>query len=268
MTTRPLVRAARLPDKVVFITGGGAGIGEACAHLFSSEGARVAVADLRPDAAHEVAHAVRSSGGEALGLHCDVTDEASVRAALAATVERFGHLDALVNNAGGSEPSDAPITEVDMAVWKRTLDLNVTGTLLCCRHAVPLMVQAGGGAIVNMCSGAALRGSSRSHLYTAAKGSIVSFTRVLAGTYARNGIRVNALCSGRINTERVRRNYGIPGQPGAGPDPMQVDEQIKTYPFWFGEPSDMAAIALFLVSNESRMITGAAIPADGGRSAY
>lgn len=268
MNATRTTRAGRLQDKVVFISGAGAGIGAAAASMFSDEGARVVVADIRPDAARTVAQAISARGGEALAWQCDVADEASVQAAFDATADRFGRLDALLNNAGGSEPADAPITDVDMVVWKRTLDLNVTGTMLCCRHAIPLMVRAGGGAIVNMCSGAALRGSSKSHLYTAAKGAIVSFTRVLAGTYAKDGIRANALCSGRINTERIRRTYGIPGRPGSSADPMQVDEQVKAYPFWFGEPTDMAGIALFLVSNESRMITGAAIPADGGRSAY
>lgn len=261
-------RPGRLQDKVVFISGGGTGIGEAAALMFAEEGARIVVADIRLEAAQAVAQSIAAIGGEALAWLCDVTDEASVRQAFDAAIDRFGSLNALLNNAGGSEPADAPIADVDMAVWERTLNLNVTGTLNCCRHAIPHLVRAGGGAIVNMCSGAALRGSSKSHLYTAAKGAIVSFTRVLAGTYAKDGIRANALCSGRINTERIRQTYGIPGQPGNSADPMQVDEQVKTYPFWFGEPRDMAGIALFLASDESRMITGAAIPADGGRSAY
>ena len=97
---------------------------------------------------------------------------------------------------------------------------------------------------------------------------MVSLTRTMAGTYAKHNVRVNAICSGRVNTERIRRTYGIPGKPGRSEDALGVDEQVKTYPFWFGEPEDIANIALFLASDESRMITGAAIPADGGRSAY
>ena len=106
------------------------------------------------------------------------------------------------------------------------------------------------------------------HIYTAAKGAIVSLTRSLAGTFARDNVRVNCICAGRINTERIRASYGMPGKPGAAPDRQDATGQVKTYPFWVGEPEDIAAVALFLAADESRMITGAAIPADGGRSAY
>jgi NAD(P)-dependent dehydrogenase (short-subunit alcohol dehydrogenase family) len=223
---------------------------------------------VRGDAAASVAAAVGNAGGRALGLQADVTDENSVREAVASAVAHFGALHVLFNCAGGSLPQDAPVHEVDLAVWDRTMTLDVRGTLLTCRHAIPHLIAAGGGTIVNMSSGAALRGSGKAHIYSAAKGALVSLTRVMAGTYAKHRIRVNAICAGRINTERIRRSYGIPGQPGSAADAMQVDEQIKVYPFWFGEPEDIAAIALFLASDESRMITGAAIPADGGRSAY
>jgi NAD(P)-dependent dehydrogenase (short-subunit alcohol dehydrogenase family) len=261
-------RSGRLQGKVAFISGGGGGIGEAAARMFAREGAAVAIADIRQGAADAVARAVKEAGGKAFACAMDATSDESVQAAFAAAHRHFGRLDVLFNCIGGSIPADAPVTEVDLSVWAHTMDLDVKGTILCCRHAIPLLMEAGGGAIVNMSSGAALRGSSRSHIYTAAKGAVVSLTRALAGTYARNLIRVNAICSGRVNTERVRRTYGIPGQPGDSVDPMRVDEQVKTYPFWFGEPDDMAAIALFLASDESRMITGASIPADGGRSAY
>jgi len=258
----------RLRGRSALITGGGGGIGRAAAELFARHGAVVTVAELRPDLGQATVDAVQAAGGRAIFVPTDVTEEDSVRAAVAAAEAEFGKLDLLYNCAGGSVPQDADVTEVDMAVWARTMDLDLKGTFLACRHALPRIVAAGGGSVVNMSSGAGLRGSSSSHIYTAAKGAIVSLTRALAGAYARHNIRVNAICSGRVNTERVRTSYGIPGQPGSAHDPMQVDEQVKTYPFWFGEPIDMANIALFLASDESRMITGAAIPADGGRSAY
>ncbi len=258
----------RLQGKAAFVSGGGGGIGAAAAQLFAREGARVTIADLDKEAAQTVAGAITDQGGQAFACEMDATSEPSVKASFAAAREQFGRIDVLFNCAGGSVPADAPVTEVDLDVWTHTMELDVMGTILCCRYAIPHLIEAGGGSIVNMSSGAALRGSSRSHIYTAAKGAVVSLTRALAGTYAKHRIRVNAICSGRVNTERIRRTYGIPGQPGQSADPMQVDEQIKTYPFWFGEPEDMAAIALFLASEESRMITGAAIPADGGRSAY
>jgi NAD(P)-dependent dehydrogenase (short-subunit alcohol dehydrogenase family) len=269
MTNDKRLGGGRLEGKVVMIAGGGTGIGEAAALMFAREGARVVIGDIRADAAAVVAASVTAAGGEALGCTMNVRDEASVEAAFGELRARFGRLDILFNCAGGSIPTDAPITDVDMDVWSKTMELDAKGTMLTCRHAIRLMLESGaGGSVVNMSSGAALRGSGKAHIYAAAKGAIVSFTRVLAGTYAKDGVRANAICAGRINTQRIRDTYGIPGQPGKSQDAMQVDEQIKTYPFWFGEPEDIAAIALVLASDESRMITGAAIPADGGRSAY
>lgn len=255
----------RLHGKVALIVGGGTGIGEATARMFAREGARVMIGDVRPEAAAAVARAI---GGEAASLAMDVTSDPSVAAAVAATVERFGALHVLFDCAGGSLPEDSPVTDVDLSIWAKTMTLDGFGTLLCCRHAIPAIIAAGGGSVVLMSSGAALRGSGKAHVYAAAKGAVVSLTRSMAGAYARDNVRVNTICSGRVNTERVRRTYGIPGQPGASADAMRVDEQVKTYPFWFGEPGDIAHVALFLASDESRMITGAAIPADGGRSAY
>ena len=258
----------RLEGKVAFLVGAGAGIARACALLFSREGARIIVADINAVTGKAAADAVVAQGGEALFVKMDVTDEASVAAAVSAAVARFGRVDTLFNSAGGSLPEDSPITEVDMAVWDRTMVLDLKGTMLACRHVVPQIIAAGGGAVVNMSSGAALRGANPAHIYTAAKGAIISLTRTMAGSFAKDKVRVNCICAGRINTERVRATYGMPGKPGSAPDRQNVTEQLKTYPFWMGEPEDIAAIALFLAADESRMITGAAIPADGGRSAY
>lgn len=258
----------RLHGKVAFIAGGGTGIGEATARMFAREGAAVAIADIRLAGAQKLVADIVAAGGQAVALETDVTAEESVSNAAAKAALHFGAIHILFNCAGGSLPADAPVTEVDLGVWERTMTLDVKGTILTCRFVIPHIVAAGGGSVVNMSSGAALRGSGKAHVYAAAKGAVISLTRALAGTYARNHVRANAICSGRINTERVRQTYGVPGKPGASKDAMQVDELIKTYPFWFGEPDDIAHIALFLASDESRMITGAAIPADGGRSAY
>ncbi len=265
MTTPPM---KRMEGRVAFITGGGAGIGAESALQFSREGAKIIIADLDERTGQAAADAVVAKGGEAIFVRTDVTNEDSVRAAAEAGVAKFGGIDALLCSAGGSLPADSPITEVDMAVWDRTMVLDVKGTMLACRHVIPKIIAAGGGSVVNMSSGAGLRGSNPAHIYTAAKGAIISLTRTLSGTYALKNVRVNCICAGRINTERVLRTYGMPGKPGSAPDRQNVTEQLKTYPFWMGEPGDIAAIALFLASNESRMITGAAIAADGGRSAY
>jgi NAD(P)-dependent dehydrogenase (short-subunit alcohol dehydrogenase family) len=268
LSTPTSLPAGRLQGKVAFISGGGSGIGEATARMFAREGAAIAIADIRVSNARKVAEDIVASGGQAVAFETDITSEQSASAAVTAAARHFGAIHVLFNCAGGSLPADAPVTEVDLGVWEKTMTLDVRGTILACRFAIPHLVAAGGGAVVNMSSGAALRGSGKAHIYAAAKGAIVSLTRALAGTYARNNVRANAICAGRINTERIRQTYGIPGKPGSSKDAMQVDELIKTYPYWFGEPEDIAHIALFLACDESRMITCAAIPADGGRSAY
>ncbi len=253
---------------MVLISGGAGGIGRASALAFCRAGAPVALADIDEAAGRQALAELQAAGFKALFVPTDVTDEAAVQQAVAATVQRFGKLDGLFNCAGGSIPQDAPVHEVPWSVWEHTVNLDLKGTVLMCRHAIPALIAAGGGTVVNMSSGAALRGSSRSHIYSATKGAVVSLTRVLAGTYARHNIRVNAICSGRVNTERVRNSYGVPGHAGQFDDPMNGNLQVQQYPFWLGEPEDIAAIALFLLSHESRMITGAALAADGGRSAY
>ena len=258
----------RLSGRVALITGGGDGIGRAAALAFSREGAKVAIAEINAPRGREVAELVGAQGGEALLVETDVTSEDSVRAAVEAAVARFGKLDTLFNCAGGSVPGDKPVTELDFSVFEHTIGLDLKGTMLVCKHAVPRIAAAGGGAVINMSSGAALRGANPAQVYTAAKGAIVSLTRSMAGTYAKDNVRVNCICAGRINTARVRRTYGLPGRAGGAADPQDASGQVKMYPFWVGEPEDIANIALFLASDESRMITGAAIAADGGRSAY
>jgi NAD(P)-dependent dehydrogenase (short-subunit alcohol dehydrogenase family) len=258
----------RLEGKVALITGAGSGIAKAASRLFAGEGARVVIAEIDRDKGVATERMVHEAGGEALFVHTDVTNEDSARGAVAATVERFGKLDVLYNCAGGSNAEDDFVTKVDLTEWQRTMSLNLLGPILMCRHGIPRMVAAGGGAVVNMSSGAALRGASPAHIYTAAKGGIVSLTRALAGAYVKHNIRVNAICAGRILTERITGRYGTPQNAGPVVDLQDAAGRVKEYPFWVGSPEDIARIALFLACDESRMITGAAIPADGGRSAY
>ncbi len=134
--------------------------------------------------------------------------------------------------------------------------------------ATPEIIRAGGGSVVNMSSGAALRGASPAHVYTAAKGAILSLTRAMAGAYVHQGVRVNAICAGRTLSQRILATVGTPENPGPVADRQDPAGRQKEYPFWVGQPEDIANIALFLASEESRMITGASIPAEGGRSAY
>jgi NAD(P)-dependent dehydrogenase (short-subunit alcohol dehydrogenase family) len=258
----------RLDGKVALITGAGAGIAKAAAHIFAEEGARIVIAEIDRDRGLATERMLKEAAREALFVETDVTNEASAKRAVEATIERFGRLDVLYNCAGGSTAEDSLVTDVDMSEWGRTMSLNLLGPILMCRHGIPRIAQAGGGTVVNMSSGAALRGASPSHVYTAAKGGVVSLTRALAGAYAKQNVRVNAICAGRILTERITSRYGTPEQQGPVEDRQDAAGRVREYPFWVGSPEDIARIALFLASDESRMITGAAIPADGGRSAY
>jgi NAD(P)-dependent dehydrogenase (short-subunit alcohol dehydrogenase family) len=262
------MKTGRLAGKVAFISGAGSGIARAAAKSFAAEGAKILIAEIAPELGRATEKMIRDAGGDAVFAHTDVTREETVQAAVALAIERFGKLDVLFNVAGGSVPEDSLITDVDLGVWNRTMSVDVLGTMLCCRHVIPEMIKAGGGAVVNMSSGAALRGASPSHIYTAAKGAILSLTRALAGAYVHQNVRANAICAGRIQTERIARRYGTPDTPGAVVDLQDAAGRVKDYPLWVGQPEDIAAIALFLASDESRMITGATIPADGGRSAY
>src|SRR4029077_11828609 len=132
-----------------------------------------------------------------------------------------------------------PLGTVDVAaVWARTMQLDLLGTMLTCHHAIPAIMRAGGGAVVNMSSGAALRGASPAHVYSAAKGGILSLTRALAGTYAKDNVRVNAICAGRILTERIIARFGTPDAPTPAED-QEADRRVKDYPFWVGSPQDI-----------------------------
>jgi NAD(P)-dependent dehydrogenase (short-subunit alcohol dehydrogenase family) len=264
--TKEARKVARLQDKVALITGGGGGIGAACAALFAGEGAKVAIVDIDADAGRSVEAAIRDAGGDAIFVQANVSAEEDVRNAVTAILNSYGRLHVLCNVAGGSAADDAPVHEVDLSLWDRTLSVDLLGTFLFCRHAVPPMIDGGGGSIVNTSSWAALRGF-RKHVYVSAKGGLLSLTRALAAEYASAGIRANVICPGGVRSERNRRRYEEGGASDTPAARARAD-LIRRYPFGYGDPIDIANIALFLASAESRMITGAVIPADGGRSAY
>ena len=173
----------RLEGKVAVITGAGSGIGRAAALMFAAEGARVAVLDRARQLGEAAVAEVTAAGGEARAIHSDVTDEASVQAAMAATVTAFGQIDVLFNCAGGSSQRDRPVHEVDLALWKSTMDLDLSGTFLCCRHAIPHMLEKQRGSVINVGTWGALRGALPKHIYVSAKGAILSLTRAIAGEY-------------------------------------------------------------------------------------
>jgi NAD(P)-dependent dehydrogenase (short-subunit alcohol dehydrogenase family) len=252
----------RLDGKVAMISGAGTGIGREAAKMFAREGAQVVIAELNPQLGEATEALVRDAGGDATFVRTDVTDEAQVANAVDTAVSAYGKLNVLYNCAGGSIPEDGPVTDVDMDVWDFTMSLDLKGPFLCCRHGIPKLIETGGGTVVNMASTAALMGM-RMHVYSAAKGGVISLTKALARQYSRSGVRANAICPGYVLTDRVTKRFSVAGPSG---EASQEEKARQKYPFGVGQPEEIANIALFLASDESRMINGTSIPADGGMS--
>jgi len=260
----------KLEGKVAFITGAGAGIAKASALAFAREGARVALVEINADLGKKTEQQVREAGGDAFFIATDVTSDEAVKHAVEATVGHYGRLDVLVNCAGGSLLQDGPVHELDLATWERTITLNLRHPFLCCRHGIPHMIAGGGGAIVNFSSWVALMGVEKP-VYSAAKGGIISFTRALAAEYMKHGIRANAIAPATVRTERSIRRWENPdAAPADKPTPAvqaRMSVTRKLYPYSVAEADDIAAVALFLASDQSRTLTGQVLAADGGRSA-
>ena len=248
--------AGRLEGKVCVITGAGGGMGADAAVRFAGEGAQVAVADLDGEAAEKVASEV---GG--LAVQVDVADEASVEAMYAATAGRFGGIDVLYNNAGISPADDASILETELEAWERVQAVNTRGVYLCCKHGIPHLLERGGGSVINVASFVALVGAATSQIsYTASKGAVLSLSKELGVQFARQGIRVNALCPGPVETPLLLRIWGE--------TPDAAERRLVHLPMGrMAQPREIVDAALFLASDESSYVNAATFVVDGGLSA-
>jgi NAD(P)-dependent dehydrogenase (short-subunit alcohol dehydrogenase family) len=245
----------RLQDRVVVVTGGGSGIGLASARRLASEGARVVVGDL--DAAAGEAAAAEVGG---LFVAVDVADEAQVEALFQAAADAYGSVDVAFNNAGISPPEDDSLLVTDLDVWRRVQEVNLTSVFLCCKHAIPHMRRAGKGSIINTASFVAVMGAATSQVsYTASKGGVLAMSRELGVQFAREGIRVNALCPGPVNTPLLQELFAK--------DPERAARRLVHVPMGrFAEPDEIAAAVAFLASDDSSFVTASTFLVDGGIS--
>jgi len=247
--------AYRLADKVAVVTGGVGGIGRAMCERFASEGAKVAVVDLDQAQGTELAQSI---GG--LYVQTDVTSATAVQSLYEAVAAQFGGIDILCNNAGISPPDDDSILETGLDAWERVQLVNLTSVYLCCKYGLPHLLARGGGSVINTASFVALMGAATSQIsYTASKGGVLAMSRELGVQFVRQGVRVNALCPGPVNTPLLQELFAK--------DPERAARRMVHIPMGrFGEANEIAAAAAFLASDDSSFITASTFLVDGGIS--
>jgi NAD(P)-dependent dehydrogenase (short-subunit alcohol dehydrogenase family) len=249
----------RLDDKVAIVTGAASGIGKAMAVLFAREGAEVVASDILSEALHDVVSEINASGGKAVGVTANVAEESDIAAMVETAINSFGRIDILCNNAGVLDGM-TPITEVTDELWERIIGINLNGPFRTCRKVIPIMLEQGGGVILNTASAAGLFGCRGGVTYTTSKHAVVGLTKNIAFTYAQKGIRCNAICPGGVETNIVggafnefgfsRMGLGVPLMPR------------------MGKPEEVATVALMLVSDDGSFVNGVAMPVDAGWMAY
>jgi len=249
----------RLKDKVALITGGGGGIGRATAERFSEEGAKVIIAEINPSVGESAAKSARikgvNSNGDAHFIKTNVSDSESVQSAIKETISKFGRLDILHNNAGGSTLQDGPVTEAPVEEFWRCVNLDLFGTFLCSKYAIPEIAKSGGGSVINMSSNVALMALPGRDCYTAVKGAIASMTRSMAVEYAPDKIRVNAIAPSVTLSDRVKKLLE------ASPE---IEAISKSHLLGLGQPIHVADLAVYLAADESAITTGQVISVDSG----
>jgi NAD(P)-dependent dehydrogenase (short-subunit alcohol dehydrogenase family) len=253
----------RVDGKVAMVTGGGGGIGGATARALARHGASVAVVDIDADRAALVAGDIRAAGGDAVSVRADLSEEVDVESAVRSVVKQYGRLDVLHNNAALTESDflsrDTQVTDLSLEVWERTMAVNLRSQMLTCKHAIPEMVRHGGGSIVNMSSGASLKGDRTRTAYGVSKAGVNTLTMYVATAHGKQGVRVNTIVPGLIITDAVRAHLTERMLAGLG---------RATLTPYVGEPDDVANLVVFLASDESRYITGQMIAIDGGMSSH
>jgi len=245
--------AGRIAGKTAVVTGGCSGIGLATVRRFAEEGAKVVIGDLDDAKGADIA---REIGGTY--VHVDVTDKDGVDALFKTAQDTYGSVDIAFNNAGISPPEDDSILDTDLEAWKRVQDVNLTSVYLCCKAALPYMLEQRSGSIINTASFVAVMGAATSQIsYSASKGGVLSMSRELGVQFAREGVRVNALCPGPVNTSLLQELFAK--------DPERAERRLVHVPMGrFAEPSELAAAVAFLASDDASFITATAFVVDGG----
>jgi NAD(P)-dependent dehydrogenase (short-subunit alcohol dehydrogenase family) len=255
----------KLEGKAAVVTGGASGQGRAVALLYAKEGARVAVADIDDAGGAETVVRIRKQGGEAIFARCDIASREDVEALMSAAAGAFGGIDILYNNAALNRP-DSPtaerVGELSESWWRRTLDVNLTGYYQCAKYALPHLIARGGGVIINVSSVLGLIGGENNSAYVASKHGVVGLTKAMALDYGPQGIRVNAICPGSIDTPRYAKYHDVHDQ-GDYRARTRADCPLGR----IGRPEEIATVALFLACDDSSYVSGCCIPVDGGRAA-
>lgn len=254
---------AELTNKVAIVTGAASGVGAAAARVLAREGAAVVVADLNGPGAEAVAKEIEAAGGLATAAAVDVAEEDQIAAMVATAVREFGGLDILHNNAALVSPEvmgrDLAITDIDAEMWDRVFRVNLRGYVLGAKHAIPAMLERGGGVVINTTSGTGLRGEALRPAYGTSKAAIIGFTRNIAAQYGKQGVRSVAIALGLVKTPALKAGL-----------PPQVQEMMLTHHLTtrLADPEDIAEVVSFLASDRASFITGCTIPVDGGFSSH